>query len=362
MPNPKNASIRGDGFRFYSWDPSPQEDPAVLAQYSATEKTDVLSVTSIRALNGLSHQLVSWQINNIINAAMGTTKRIVIGPRGGRNETYVQDGAFPGTFATMLAATNGKQAGLDKTREWLRNTAEKPRDVAAIRGSIVHEAIEIGATIDRIDEAYVDSAVLRLSTRDQAKIKKHGGVVEEDVTFVADCVKQYWNLRVNVPFVILAREPQVWNLTAGYGGSADVLAWFLPAGTSIATLAMWQKRANEGKVFQLDIEANGGHVTLGDWKTSTGVWTDNIVQVHAYLAATFIGTDGRIDRRLTDILTASNEAAVIHIRPEAWTVHFLEFRTDVLRAFLGSVAYARFVATYPEPEPLFTHDIKGAAK
>ena len=38
---------------------------------------------------------------------------------------------------------------------------------------------------------------------------------------------QYEDMRANVPFVIIAREPQVFNLTLGYGGSADTIIWFL---------------------------------------------------------------------------------------------------------------------------------------
>lgn len=347
---PQDASINGDGFRFYRWEPKDGSEP-----------TDVLSVTSIRKLCGESYQLVAWQIGNVVNVATGMTKRTVIGLRGGRKDVYVQDGPFPGPFMRQMIAGEGRQASLDSIRKWLRDTADAPRDTAAVRGTIVHEAIELNARVDNIDEAYIESAIGRLSSRDRKKMETKGGVTAEDVDFVGLCVGQYWDMRAKVPFVILAKEPQVWNLEAGYAGSADVLIWFLPDGpTDARAIRGFQSMADRGEITQAVIEEIGGHVTLGDWKTSKGVYTDQVVQVHAYLAAKFIGHDGVIDQRLTDILVASNTAAIIHIRPEGWAIHFIDFEAAPLRAFLGSCAFARFVAMYPDPQPLFTHDLKGS--
>lgn len=364
---PKNASLDGDGFRFYSW-----KDP------ETGEETRVLSVTSIKKLCGENYRLVAWQISNVLNVTLGVTKRTVIGPRGGKKDIYVRDGEFPGAFARQLLATEGKQGGLDALRKWARSAAEEPRDTAAVRGTLVHETIELNVKTDRIDFPYVESAVERLSARDRKKMATKGGVTQEDVDFVTACSRQYWDMRQNVPFVVLAKEPQVWNLTAGYAGSADVLMWFLGEWIRVADdakgepvyvfaplsgvdTAALQKAANAGQITQADIARIGGSVTLGDWKTSAGVYTDQVIQVHAYLAAEFVGADGVIDQRLTDILNAADEAAIIHIRPEGWGVHFVHFEKPVLRAFLGSVALARFLATYPEADPLFTHTISGKA-
>lgn len=321
------------------------------------EPVDVISVTSIRKLCGEPLQLVQWQISNVLNVVLGTTKRVKIGPRGGRTETYVRDGEFPGIFLTKLLATEGTQAGLDALRKWLRETADKPRDTAAVRGTMVHEAIEIGATVDMIDRRYVELAVGRLSPRDQKKMA--AGVTEEDVEFIRSCVAQYWDMRAKVPFVLLAREPQVWNLSQGYAGSADALIWFLPE--AHRALPELQKMADRGEITQAFIEEVGGHVTLGDWKTSKGVYTDQVVQVHGYLMAEFVGADGTRDERLTEIIRAANEAAIIHIRPNKWAVHFVDFERPVALAFLGSVAFARFLAMYPQPFELFKKDLSGSA-
>lgn len=357
---PQDASIAGDGFRWYSW-----KDPIT------GEETRVLSVTSIRKLCGESFQLVAWQLANLANAATGMTKRVTIGPRGGRNEKYVRDGDGLGEFVRRVQSAKTDEA-LAAARAWLMAAAERPRDTAAIRGTIVHESIELNIATDRIDEAYVASAVDRLSQRDRAKVAKHGGITDDDVAFVRQCNAQFWDIRTSVPFVILAREPQVFNLTAGYGGSADVLLWvlgdwdaagnFVPLpGIGPAELKLMQKAADRGEVTQEHIANIGGHVALGDWKTSKGIWTDNVIQVTAYQAAEFVGSNGLRDERLTAILNATTKAALVHIRPDGWTIHFTNFEANVLLAFLGSVALARFLATYQTPEALFTHSVSGKA-
>jgi hypothetical protein len=371
MPGPKNAGQSAGGFRFYTW------------QEEGQEPVKLLSVTSIKKLCGESWQLVNWQIGNVVNAACGMTQRVKIGPRGGRSKTYVLDGAFPGVFATKLLATEGGQAGLDKTREWLRQTAEEPRDTAAVRGTMVHEAIEIGTPLDSVNREYVEHAVMRLSARDQKKLstraRNKGGetVIDEDIEFIQAALANYWDLRANVPFVVLAREPQVFNLTAGYGGSADALVWFLPEGltakalwdlgivdqtvTDERVIAVLQRAADQGVITQAVIEAVGGHVCLFDWKTGSGPFTSQVVQVIAYLGCEFIGADSIRDTRLTEIVNAADEAAIVHVRPEGWEINFVDMRPDIVRGFLGSVAYARFLATFEEPTELFTHMLKGKA-
>lgn len=249
---PADASINGDGFRFYRW-----TDPAT------GESTDVLSVTSIRRLAGESFILVNWQLSNLIDVAMGTVKRTVIGPRGGVKEVHVKD-EFPGEFARRLAATNGEQAKLDEVRKWLRSSADEPRNIAAARGTITHGAIEKNISDEAIDREYVEDAFGRLSKRDRDSMK--AGVTDEDILFVQRCMTQYWDMRDKVPFVIIAREPQVWNLTAGYAGSADAIVWFLPEGVTPKDVP----KAN--LITQEDIERIGGYTAVGDWKTSKGVY------------------------------------------------------------------------------------------
>lgn len=341
MGGPQNASINGDGFRFYRWQPLDESEP-----------TDVLSVTSIRKLCGEQFTLVNWQLANIIDVAMSTVKRTVIGPRGGIKEVRVAD-EFPGEFARRLAESDGEQGKLDGLRKWLREQADHPRNVAAIRGTMVHAAIENNVQWDRIERPYVESEFAKLSERDRKRAKD--GVQEEDIDFVRAAVRQYWDMRTKVPFVIIAREPQIWNLEAGYAGSADALLWVLPEGIDPKSVP----KARD--ITWKTIQSIGGYTVLGDWKTSKGVYTDHVIQVHAYMGGEFIGSDGIVDHRLTEILTGTMKGALIHIRPDKWDVSYVDFRDDVMYAFLGSCAFARFLGRYPDPKTLFTHQVSGTA-
>lgn len=315
----------------------------------------MLSVTSIRQLAGQPFNLVQWQLGNLVDTAMGTVAREVIGPRGGRKKVHVPE-EFPGEFLRRLTATGGEQKKLDEVRKWLRDTADHPRNVAAARGSMVHDAIEKNVAADRIERPWVEASFARLSQRDRKGL--HEIVTDEDVEFVAACIRQYEAMRRDRPFVLLAREVQVWNLTAGYAGQADVFVWFLPEGEDVA---YWQRQADKGMVTVDDVQKVGGRLGLGDWKTAESVHLDHVVQVTAYVAAEFVGTDGVIDKRLTAILTATTLGAVIHIRPEGWGIYLIPLSGPALRAFLGSVALARFIAAHPKVSELFTASMEGKA-
>jgi hypothetical protein len=335
---PQDASLNGDGFRFYRWE-APGEEPV-----------DVLSVTSIRTLCGESFQLVNWQLANLADAALGTMKRTVIGPRGGVKDVR-QVWQYPSEFVAKYDETQGQQAKVDDLRKWLREQADSPRNIAAVRGTIVHEAIEKNVQWDRVERAYVESALAGLSKRDRDKMKN--GISDEDVFFVRNALRQYWAMRREVPFVIIAREPQVFNLTAGYAGSADALVWFLPEGVSEDDI--WAPRS-----ITLDhISKIGGEIALIDWKTSADVHTDHVVQAHAYMGAEFVGSNGVIDQRLTDILVASQTGGLVHIRPNTWGIHLFDFQQEVMRGFLGACAFARLLAKYPKPQALFTREYSG---
>ncbi|HET7070129.1 MAG TPA: hypothetical protein VFI40_04850 [Nocardioides sp.] len=351
---PRNASLDGQGFRFYGW--TCAEGPGCTCGARPGEEVRVLSVTSIRRLNGMNHMLVEWSLGNVVKLAMGIRKVTRVGPRGGVKEVYVADGPFPGEFVRRMTETEGDEAKLDAVRKWLRNTADEPRDVAAVRGSVVHKLIELNVKLDRLDDD-----VIRAKFEDEwrgEKRKVKPDITADDLNFVYGGMRQYWDMRAKRPFVILAQEPQVWNLTAGYAGSADVLMWFLPDGQDVRER---QQQANRGLVTIETIAEVGGRIALGDWKTSKGVYTDHVIQMMAYLAAEFVGSDGQRNERLTGLLEGMLEAALVHIRPDGWNVDFVDFKPEVLRAFLGSVAFARFNALYPNPQPLFTESWSGSA-
>jgi hypothetical protein len=365
---PKNASQNADGFRFYPWEGG---DTELNRKYNATEKSDLLSVTSIKTLAGIAFQIVNWQISNVLNLAMGTRRVTVIGPRGGVSEKLVKDGPFPGEFVSRMMKSDG--TNLDETRKWLRSTADHPRDVAAVRGSVVHKLIELNVPLDLVDEVLV-RRYMDLQWKEE-KVKVKPDVLEDDVNFVTNAMAQYHDMRAKVPFVVIAQEPQIYNLTAGYGGSGDVILWFLgrfeqhgdevifvPLPDADKLMVPMQKAASKKTLTLAQIETVGGTLAVGDWKTSKGVYTSHIVQTVAYMAGEFIALDGIIDERMSDILTATALGMVIHIRPNAWMVGVFEFRQDVLRAFLGSLAYARFLALHKRPEPLFIYSMSASAE
>lgn len=341
MGDPRNSGMSGDGFRFYRW-----------TDLATGEDTDVLSVTSIRKLAGEPFMLVNWQIANVIDVAMGTAKRTVIGPRGGVKDVRVSE-QFPSEFSERYLSTDGKQEALDDLRKWVRAQADSPRNVAAMRGSIVHSLIEKNVKADRVDEAVVESEFLQLSQRDRTR---HGGVDGQDVAFVVNSMRQYEAMRKAVDFTIIAREVQCWNLTAGYAGTFDALLW-VPDSSWDGTSAP----APSKFTYQWVVD-HGGQLVLGDWKTSKDVYAEHVIQLHAYMAAEFVGNDGVVDRRLTDLLTGTNHGALLHIRPNQWGMHQFDFRQDVLRAFLGSVAFARFLAVNQTPQALFTNEQHGSAE
>lgn len=338
---PQNATLNGDGFRFYRWTGDDGVDH------------DLLSVTSIRKLCGEQYSLVNWQIGNVLDTVLGTVKRPAIGKRGKPLKgkwTYAPEN-YPSEFSARYAASDGRQEAIDELRKWTREQADQPRNIAARRGTMVHAAIEKNVAWRRIERPWVEAEFDNLSARDRT----NASVKDEDVTFIRRAVANYWDMRAAVPFVIVAREPQVFNLSMGYGGSADGLIWFLPEGHDGRDLP---------KAHQLTyklIESIGGYLAVGDWKTSGGVYTDHVVQVHAYGAGEFVGSDGVVNHRLTDILQATQRGVLFHIRPEHWAVHTFDFSEPVFRAFAGSVAFARFLAQYPRAEALFINNQQGSA-
>lgn len=341
---PANATLSGAGFRFYRWQEAGQD-----------EYFDLLSVTSIRKLCGTNFGLVNWQLNNIIDTVMGTVKRPAIGKRGKplkSKNVYAID-EYPSEFAKRYMAADAQQAALDELRKWTRESADEPRNIAARRGTIVHAAIEKNIAWDRIERPWVESEFMQLSSRDRASAKN--GVTDDDVDFVRQSVRQYWDMRGAVPFVIISREPQVFNLTMGYGGSADTIIWFLPEGTDVRSVP----KAHQ--ITLADVERIGGYLAVGDWKTSKSVFTDHVVQVHAYGAGEFIGADGVRNHRLTELLQATTKGVIVHIRPTGWGVHVFPFTEEVFTGFAGSVAFARLLAKYPRANALFEANMTGGA-
>lgn len=366
MSGPEDAVINADGFRMYNWAGG---DTPLNRKYNAVEPMMVLSVTSIRSLVGENYNLVRWKQANLVDAATGMRKKTVVGPRGGVKEVRVKD-EFPGAFMRKMLETNGEDVKLQEVRKYLQETADEPRNIAANRGSIVHRCIELNTPARRITPSLVDRRFEELGRRDKERVN---GTTKEDVNFVRACMYQYEGMREQVPFVILAQEPQVFSMKAGYAGSADVLIWWLGEWTEDGTfiplpgvgpeeVRKHQLLADEKSVTMDTIREVGGHVALGDWKTSKDIYTDHVVQATAYLSADFVAVAGVIDERLTEFLLAAHHAVLVHIRPGGCELAFFKWREDVTLGFLGSVQFARLLALYPKAHLLFDHTISTAVE
>lgn len=242
-------------------------------------EVELLSVTSIRKLVGEPFGLVAWQIGKVVDRAL--------------SDDYL---------AQRLAEDFDPLRG----KKYLKAATTEERDAAASKGIDVHGALELGFTLDQCN----------------------------DVT--RPYVAQVHDFLAQTGFEIVRQEFQVFNLSAGYAGTADV---------------MFRK-------------PNGAY-TLGDFKTSKNVYVDHLIQLHAYLAGEFVGAHGVKDDAFTEILHSTNEAGVLHLtgrEPHDWTWYEIPFSQDVLRAFLGSVAFARLLAAHKTPDGLFSGRVKGVAK
>jgi len=343
----------------YEW---PGGDSDLHREFGADKPATVISVTAARSVVGIPYQLQAWQINNVVNLATGQRRAewrdYSKSTRGRLVKGYKKDGPFPGEFVRRMIATEGDEDKLREVRAWTKTTADEPRDIAAVRGSVVHKLLEIRAPMKALSEELIRWYIDQQWEQEGRKVLPT--VTDEDVDFVGDAMANYWDMRETIPFVILAQEPQVWNLRVGYAGSADVLIWFLPADQT-TRVRYWQEMANKGLVDAELIGSVGGHTALGDWKTSPDVYTGHVVQGVAYLAAEFVGRSGIIDERLTRILRGTMHGLIIKIRPDGWEVDTFQYRNDVAHAFFGQIALARFLLTNEKPTNLFNETVHGTA-
>jgi hypothetical protein len=335
--------VNGKGFRFYKYDRGDGSEPVHL-----------LSVSSIRTLCGEQFNLVNWKMANLADAALGTQKRTVIGPRGGKSEKR-QVWEYPSEFVRMYNETDGEQGKIDALRKWLRARADDPRNIAAVRGSITHACIERDIPWHKVERALVEHEFSLLSHSDRSDLGR--SINDEDIFFVRNSMRHYWHMRAAHRFVIIARECRVMNLESGYAGTFDALVWMAPASyPADMPLPLPEVITPE---FVAEV---GGRIILLDWKTSGGIYTDQVLQAHAYLGAEAVMVDGLVEPRLTLLLNAATEGGLVHIRPDGWGLHLFQWTTLAMNAYLASVIFARFLAANPDPSALFSEEFKGKSE
>jgi hypothetical protein len=195
---------------------------------------------------------------------------------------------------------------VDRAIEQAQATADRLRGVSQADHEVIVNQIRadlLQAASDGCDQSAA------LGTAIHAAIAS-GGSSEELRLDVLSRVRQYddW-LRVSGANV-LASEFEVWNLTQGYAGTADLLV-----------------RLRNESHWLVDIE------------TGRSVHPQHALQLAAYGMAEFVGADGEVDDRLTELLRRTRNLAVLHLTADRWEFRSIPFSDDVRDAFSGLLRY-----------------------
>ena len=176
---PANSSIDPNtGVRKYRW-----------------QGRELPSVTSMRRVSGIPHNLHQWAISQVVTRAV---------------EQYDE------LEAMLTRERRPRERVLEKNRReeakrWLRQAATEERDAKAELGNAVHDAAARGLSIEQVDEE------------------------------VKPRLRQFYHwLEVSGAQIIL-RERQVWNLEVGYAGSFDLVV-----------------RMRDGSHWLIDIKSGAG--------------------------------------------------------------------------------------------------------
>jgi hypothetical protein len=222
------------------------------------------SVTSIRRMAGLPHGLHQWAISRVIDYALDHLPEI----------------------AKRLKGADGA-AQLQLIRHELRGAATAERDAAGRLGHAVHDAAAAGKSLADVEP------------------------------LIAPRLRQYLDWLATSGAEVLASEFQIWNLTLGYGGTADLLV-----------------RMRDGSIWLVDL------------KTGKGIYGEHALQLVAYLMAEFSGFDDQVDEELTALLAQASGMAVLHLSDEAWEFHSLTADAETWSAFRGLLAFATWMASH----------------
>ncbi len=278
ISSPPNARIGATGLRTYTW-----------------QGRELPSVTSVQKMAGLPHGLHQWAISRVVNRA-----------------TLEAD-----TLNAMLSRERKpRERVLESNRiaeasRWLRSAATEERDTAAAVGSAVHDAAATGITPDSIPDV--------LDTL------KDGKPITVDGAAVRNRLEQFHDWLRTSGAEVLAQEFQVFNLTVGYGGQADLLVRF-----------------------------PSGRIALVDLKTGTSTYPEHVVQLRAYREAEFVGLNDVVDEDLTVLLLVSTDLGILHLAEDHW--EYIALRDDVTagEAFRGLTAYATWMAAHSDMETSVT--------
>ncbi|MBX3031894.1 MAG: hypothetical protein KF809_17240 [Chloroflexi bacterium] len=286
---PRNAETDPrSGLRWYDW-----------------QGRKLLSVTSVRRSVGLPHGLHQWTLSQVIDRAVTR---------------------HPELTAMLQRERRPRERVLEKNRieearKWLRKGATEERDRAAALGTAVHELAARGTLPDEVP--------------DTVPVQQSGQEAIVPGALIRPRLVQYHDFVTRSGLQVIAAEPQVWNLTVGYAGSADILGRF-----------------PDGRIWLLDL------------KTGDDTYNDYALQLTAYLHAEFVGQDGRVDDGLTAFLHAAAGMAVVHLNEDCWELHVIRDDQETWDAFRHLVSVARWMQAHPTGASVTTgtrHNRRAAA-
>lgn len=269
IASPPDSRIRS-GIRTYAW-----------------QGRELPSVTSIQRMAGIPHQLHQWAISQVVDRAVGQ---------------------HPTLDAMLSRERRPRERALESNRvseasAWLRAAATEERDRAAAIGSAVHDSIANGVSPDDIP--------------DELHTLKDGQPVTVDGVSVRGRIKQFLDWRRASGATVLAQEFQVFNLTAGYAGSGDLIVGF-----------------------------PSGRVALVDLKTGSGVFSDHAIQVRAYREGEFVGAGDVVDDATTTTLRMVTDLGILHLAEDHWEYLALRDDPESGEAFRGLLRFATWMAEH----------------
>lgn len=279
---PRNARTDPDsGLRTYTW-----------------QGRELPSVTSVRSMAGVPYRLATWMVSKVCDRAVDEL------------DTVIEMMNRPKRPRERVLEKNRRE----ETRKYLRDAASEERDLAARRGTAIHQAAEHGMTPQTVqDWTDPDSGIVVTAEEIRPKLRQYLAWLEDSG---AD---------------ILLKERQVFNLTEGYAGSFDILARF-----------------SDGSVWIIDI------------KTGSGTYSDHVLQQVAYKHAEFVGQDDVIDEDATALLHQVSGVAILHLKDDGWTFLRPTAGEDEWQAFRGLLRFAKWTHEHPD-EASFTAMSKSGA-
>jgi hypothetical protein len=238
-------------------------DPKTGLRFYQWQGRKLPSVTTIRRLAGLPWGLHEWALGQLANYAIDHATEL---------HSRLSSGT-PGVAAVV--------------RHELRAAATAERDRAADLGSAVHEAAAAGKAVTEVSAD------------------------------IAPRLRQYQAWLAESRAEILGSEFQLWNLTVGYAGSADLLCRF-----------------PDGSIWVIDI------------KTGKGTYPEHVLQLVPYLMAEFVGADNIVDDTLTGYLQQAKGVALLHLTADSWEFRSLEATPESWSAFRGLLAFGQWMQNH----------------